>query len=243
MTLTIEALLIDLDGTLVLFDHEKFISEYFKSASTYFPEIEETTFVRLLAIAEESVRQNNNPNETNIDTFLNVFCPKVSMDREEVLSRFVEFYNKGYDRLQDIVLFQRSKGAIPLLKKAKMREITLVLATNPLFTRTATIKRALFGGINPEEYFDHITTGENSVFAKPNPRYYSTIAKQIGKSPHLCMMVGNDPEKDIIPAKEVGMKTFQFIENTYSSKHQLVFADHSGSLEDLVRILFPNGVT
>jgi len=119
--LTIEALLIDLDGTLVLFDHEKFISEYFRFASTYFPEIEGKTFAHLLAFAEESVRNNDDPSETNIDTFLNIFCPEVSMDREEVLSRFVEFYNTGYDRLQEIVHFQQSKGAISLLKKAKMK--------------------------------------------------------------------------------------------------------------------------
>jgi FMN phosphatase YigB (HAD superfamily) len=44
--------------------------------------------------------------------------------------------------------------------------------------------------------------------SKPNSAYYREIATRIGCAPSECVMVGNEVEMDILPARRVGMKTF-----------------------------------
>jgi len=42
---------------------------------------------------------------------------------------------------------------------------------------------------------------------KSDPRYYEQIAQLFGVNPHQCILVGDRIDKDIIPAKQVRMKT------------------------------------
>lgn len=54
----------------------------------------------------------------------------------------------------------------------------------------------------------HLTQDDFSV-TKPDPRYYEQITKAIGVNPEQCIMVGDRIDKDVIPAKELGMKTIR----------------------------------
>jgi len=45
------------------------------------------------------------------------------------------------------------------------------------------------------------------LITKPDPRYYEQIAQLLGVNPHQCIMVGDRIDKNIIPVKQVGMKT------------------------------------
>jgi putative hydrolase of the HAD superfamily len=48
---------------------------------------------------------------------------------------------------------------------------------------------------------DHFST------TKPDPRYFEQIIKKCGVEPQQCIMVGDRIDKDIIPAKQLGMRT------------------------------------
>jgi HAD superfamily hydrolase (TIGR01509 family) len=50
-------------------------------------------------------------------------------------------------------------------------------------------------------------TQDDFPITKPDPRYYKMIADALGVSPECCIMVGDRIDKDVIPAKQVGMKT------------------------------------
>jgi len=52
----------------------------------------------------------------------------------------------------------------------------------------------------------HLTQDDFAI-TKPDPRYYEQIAARIGIPPEACVMVGDRIDKDIIPARQVGMKT------------------------------------
>ena len=43
---------------------------------------------------------------------------------------------------------------------------------------------------------------------KPNPAYYREIAERVRTEPGNCVMIGNDVQMDILPARRAGMKTF-----------------------------------
>ncbi|MCO5387204.1 MAG: HAD family hydrolase [Desulfosporosinus sp.] len=51
---------------------------------------------------------------------------------------------------------------------------------------------------------------------KPSPKFFQEIVDRIAVRPEQCVMVGNDYEKDIIPAKMTGMKTILYQKNLSS---------------------------
>lgn len=59
------------------------------------------------------------------------------------------------------------------------------------------------------EHFAHRYTQDDFSITKPDPRYYEQIAEACGVEPEQCTMVGDRIDKDIIPAKQVGMKTIR----------------------------------
>jgi FMN phosphatase YigB (HAD superfamily) len=58
-------------------------------------------------------------------------------------------------------------------------------------------------------YFEHHFTQDDFAITKPDPRYFEQIAHQAGARPDECLMVGDRIDKDIIPAKQLGMKTIR----------------------------------
>jgi len=50
-------------------------------------------------------------------------------------------------------------------------------------------------------------TQDDFSITKPDPRYYEQIVQACGVEPQQCIMVGDRIDKDVIPAKQLGMKT------------------------------------
>lgn len=58
-----------------------------------------------------------------------------------------------------------------------------------------------------EEYFEVILTSDEIGVNKPNPRLFLEVARRLGVSVHECIMIGDNPPKDLITAKELGIVT------------------------------------
>ena len=57
------------------------------------------------------------------------------------------------------------------------------------------------------KYIKYPLTQDDFEITKPDPRYLEQIIKRIGVSPEECIMVGDRIDNDIVPAKQLGMKT------------------------------------
>lgn len=55
--------------------------------------------------------------------------------------------------------------------------------------------------------FPYRLTQENFTLTKPDPRYYEQLVRACGVKAQECIMVGDRIDKDVIPAKQVGMRT------------------------------------
>jgi HAD superfamily hydrolase (TIGR01549 family) len=55
--------------------------------------------------------------------------------------------------------------------------------------------------------FAYKFTQDDFSITKPDPRYYEQIADACGVDPKECIMVGDRIDKDIVPAKQLSMKT------------------------------------
>ncbi|HBW35360.1 HAD family hydrolase [Desulfosporosinus sp. BICA1-9] len=65
-------------------------------------------------------------------------------------------------------------------------------------------------------YFDFLYTSKELGYKKPSPKFFQEIVDRIAVRPVQCVMVGNDYEKDIVPAKMTGMKTILYQRNLVS---------------------------
>lgn len=68
-------------------------------------------------------------------------------------------------------------------------------------------------------YFQHLFTSRELGFTKPDLNFFKQILSHLNLQPEECMMIGNDYEKDIIPAKAVGMRTILFNEEPSDSEN------------------------
>lgn len=64
--------------------------------------------------------------------------------------------------------------------------------------------------VNVRRYFHYLFTSKELGARKPDPDFYIGILKILNIKPQECVAVGNDYEKDIAPAKSVGMRTIWF---------------------------------
>ena len=201
----LKVILFDLDGTLLPLDQNYFVRVYFKSLTEklagdgYDPKrFSEAMNVGIYKMV------TNDGSDTNENIFWKSFSEAYGKDCRVDEPLFEEFYDKRFPKIQSEVGY--SSRADEVVKELKSRGYRLVLATNPVFPRVATLERMRWAGISRED-FEIITTYENSRYTKPNPDYYRTLAGALGVLPEECLMVGNDTTDDG-NAKKAGMKVF-----------------------------------
>ena len=115
------------------------------------------------------------------------------------------------------------------------KKYCLCVATNAGDSDTALMVKALErGGI--KQHFNHFFSSKDLGFSKPNPMFFSAITNYLYLITSECVMIGNDYEKDIVPAKYVGMKTIFFNENKLTGSFES--ADFIiVSMREVIRIL------
>jgi len=71
----------------------------------------------------------------------------------------------------------------------------------------ADLMGSALGRVSVKEYFRYLFTSKELGFSKPDINFFTEIMSRIGVAADECIMVGNDYNKDIIPAKKAGMHT------------------------------------
>ena len=202
----IDTVFFDLDGTLLPMDMEEFINTYMGLlAKKLAPHGYDPKHLVAAVWAGTHAMVENDGKQTNEEVFWADFCHIFGADARKDEPLFAEFYAADFAQARTACRFApQAAEIIGLLKEKGVRR---VLATNPLFPAMATRQRIRWAGLEPED-FELVTTYENSRFCKPNPAYYRELLDKLGLEAENCLMVGNDMDEDIRPAREIGMQTF-----------------------------------
>ncbi len=196
----------DLDGTLLpMPDQDLFVQTYFKALALKMQPygMKEQELIKAIMAGTIAMIKNDGT-MTNENRFWTVFQQILGEKVRELEPVFEDFYQNEFVTARKTTSVEPlAKECIRLLKKKGYR---IVLATNPIFPRVATVNRIRWAGLQPED-FEWITTYENSSYCKPSLEYYREILKVIGKIPQECIMVGNDVRDDMCTAL-LGMDTF-----------------------------------
>ncbi len=225
-----KALLLDLDGTLLDLDIEKFIPAYIEALSKKFTGfLSRDDFVKHLFEATKVMVENNDPAKKNETVFYEEFCSRLGVSLELIKPIENDFYYNDFPGLN--CWGKAHPDAKTVIDNAREKNMTLVLATNPIFPAAAILERLSWSGLTPD-IFDLITTMENMHYCKPNPNYYLEISRMIGSSPENCLMAGNDTLEDLIASK-AGLDTFLVEDLILRRSDGEPDSTYRGSLKDL----------
>jgi putative hydrolase of the HAD superfamily len=95
-------------------------------------------------------------------------------------------------------------------------DIICCLASNSADSNAELMGTAL-SQVNLRQYFRYLFTSRELGCKKPDSAFYREILRRLALKPEQCIAVGNDYEKDIVPAKKLGMTTVWFSPDTPSA--------------------------
>jgi FMN phosphatase YigB (HAD superfamily) len=205
MTLT---LLLDLDDTLLGTNMEEFIPAYFQALSKHLaPFVAPDVMLPALAAGTRAMLISQDPTRTLRQVFDAEFYPRVGLDRDTLQPVIDQFYDEVFPSLGALTTF--FPEAVSLVEWAMERGHRVAIATDPVFPRKATMHRLCFAGLSPEKYpFALVSSYETFHFTKTYPAYYAEMLGQLGWPEGPVLMIGNDMDRDLGPARALGLQTY-----------------------------------
>lgn len=229
MTVTV---LIDLDDTLLINDMDRFLPAYLKGLSEHVSQrVDPALFIQQLLQATDQMTAKSLPLGTLEETFDRHFYPALGIEREGINAEIEDFYARKFPELRSLT--RQNPAAINLIQEFFRRGWQVVIATNPVFPRTAILQRLEWAGLPVDHFpFILIPSFETMHFAKPHPAYFAELLGQIGWPDGLAVMVGNSLSDDIQPANRLGLPTFHVIDTT--EKNNLPANCAAGGLDQTI---------
>ncbi len=225
MTLT---LLLDLDDTLLNTNLPAFMPAYFQSLADHVcGHVPSEKFLRALIGGVNQMNENEDPRKTLRHVFDSYFYPELGISSGELVDVLEDFYDNVFPSLRSYTT--PVSGAPEFVEWALASGFQVAIATDPLFPRKATYHRLRWADFQPDQ-FGLISTFENFHFTKAHPAYYAEALGTMGWDDGPVVMAGNDPHRDILPARKLGLKTFHVGGETASNSDREA---GSGSLADL----------
>lgn len=226
------AVLFDLDDTLLSNDMEVFLPAYFGLLSRHAAgRIDPSLLVKAIRAGAQAMMTSRGT--LNRDVFWTRFSAEIGESSEVFRPLFEDFYLNEFHKLRECT--QAVVGASEVVRWFSERKSRLVLATNPLYPHSAIVQRLEWAGFR-EEQFELLTTYDNMHSTKPDVGYYREIMERIGVSPADGLMVGNDWDNDVVPAKAAGLGTFHVVSEGCGDATR-----GSGSLREWFEVLSSGG--
>ena len=229
-----QAILFDLDGTLLPMELEPFAKIYFGALARELAPLgitPENLFKPFWAATKAMMV--NTTGKTNADVFWETFSALTGEQREAVEPVCDAFYDVG---------FQAARAATrenPLAKEAvrlaREKADKVVLATNPLFPMAGQKTRLSWLGLVPED-FDLVTCYTSDRHCKPNPAYFHDICQRLQLDPARCLMIGNDDREDMHCATAAGMDAYLVTDCRLIDKDQ-PWQGAQGTFAEMVEML------
>ena len=210
MTLT---LLLDLDDTLLSNGMGTFMPAYLHALGEYLaPYVPPDRMIPILLGATQLMIRNDQPDCSLKDIFDAAFFPAIGKQPEHLQEIIDNFYKEVFPSLRHLTQFRGE--AVNLVEEAFARGYKIAIATSPLFPKIAVDQRLEWAGLPPSIFpFRLIASYETFHFAKPNPAYYTEILARLGWPEGPVIMVGDDIQNDIEPARRVGLAAFWISKN------------------------------
>jgi HAD superfamily hydrolase (TIGR01549 family) len=227
-------LLLDLDDTLLQNNVDDFLPQYLgafsKKAATY---LDPNRFIKSLLAGTQAMVDNRQPDCTLKESFEATFYPLTGVEVNSFEKLADQFYAEVFPTLRGLT--RPIPKAIRLVNDALERGYRLVVATNPLFPRTAILQRLAWANLPADQYpYEIITSYETFHFTKPNPDYYAEILARLGWPAEPVVVVGDDLERDIYAGRRLGLPAYWIGQPGKTSANGGDAPSKVGKIEELI---------
>jgi FMN phosphatase YigB (HAD superfamily) len=146
------------------------------------------------------------------------FCPEVY---QFVLWKNLQQDRELFEKAKERHLAQWKTNRPPLLMMAGLAGEIVKIAERFAIGLAGQYGRDILDLLEQEGVLERLkyrVTQDDFAITKPDPRYYEQICERIGVAPSSCIMVGDRIDKDITPAKQLGMKTIRIRGGLHSNQ-------------------------
>ncbi|MFH1401104.1 MAG: HAD family hydrolase [Nanoarchaeota archaeon] len=151
---------------------------------------------------------------------------KVPIDVQRI-ERLSERY---WDVVTDNVFLFRN--SIRVLQRLRERHAVAILSDSD-GTRQIKMRRICRLGV--DRLVDHVFTTDETGWMKPDASNFRMVMDHFAVQPHECVMVGDNPKRDLQGAKQVGMTTVWTKEAAILSGERSVLDEHAEYVDFEVR--------
>ena len=232
----IEAVLFDLDDTLLSLNLTAFLGRYVNGASGLLARASGVLRVNIMAAyarawlaVEGEKRRDHLTNQQLINTIM-YQQTGIPLD-DPAIADMIGYYEENYvpHLGGGVVRAEPKRGAREAVDAVWDMGLTCALATNPVVSAACDRARMGWAGFT-EDDFAIVSCAENSTRAKPWAGYYEEFCGKLGLTPAECLMVGNDARRDFAHP-DCGLRT------VYIGHARPTRAIWSGHMEDLAAAL------
>ena len=229
----VQAVLFDLDGTLVDVDMNRFVPAYLRRLTEQMAEqAEPLQAAHVLHQAVAEMFANRDPQKTLENILYDVLHEELGVSSQHYQASLESFFREDLDSLESLV--SGHPLSRQLIDVSLQRGWQVALATNPIFPRAVVDARLKWGRLDVDS-FHHVTSYENAHFCKPNPAYFEELVDELGVPADACLMIGNDVLHDL-SASQVGIRTCLLTPWCIKRSGASFKADWQGDHEDLLRL-------
>lgn len=223
--------LFDLDGTLLPMDMKYFVELYVAAFCKCMAPVTKIESKPLMDSIWASVAQmaRNDGDCLNETVFWRTMNSRCKRDMRVFSDNFDSFYRGEFSVCRAATKVQPlSRITMDFIKQ---HGGNIIVATNPVFPKSATYTRINWAGLNPND-FSYITTYDNSSACKPNLNYFEEICSVCGIHPEESLMIGNDVDEDMISSR-LGFDTFLVTDCLINRSDKSLSLFRHGDFEDL----------
>jgi HAD superfamily hydrolase (TIGR01509 family) len=231
----LQAILFDLDGTLLPMDNDYFTKTYFKllaQTATRWGYNDPKLLTAAVWKGVEAMVRNDGAC-SNYDRFWQAFAGIMGEDSLKDLDKFSTFYENEFHAAKSAT--EPAPLARAVVELAHKKADKVILATNPIFPKNGDETRMSWIDLTMDD-FDLVTDYQNSCHCKPNPVYYQDVLSQFNLDPAQCLMIGNDVQEDLQAAQAVGLPVYLLDDHLINRENAPITCPHS-SYADLLRYL------
>lgn len=196
----LEAVLFDLDGTLLDIDGEGFLDAYVDGLIGTWGPPDPEAFRRFVMAASVPIFAPH-PAATNGEVFRAHLAAHLGITPEDVWRRIADYHDRGFPGLAWPA--RPLPAARRCVRDCLDLGLRVAVATTPIYLPEVVGLRLRWAGLDDLPW-DLVTHSENMHRCKPDPGYFAEVAELLGVPPAACVMVGDDAMQDG-PARQVGM--------------------------------------
>jgi FMN phosphatase YigB (HAD superfamily)/uncharacterized damage-inducible protein DinB len=203
MSLTV---LFDLDETLLQTNTYQFFPRYFEEIGMALSHhIPHDTYQQQIFYAFQEMEANQDPRRRLSEVFIESVYPPLGTSEEACKTALAEYHRKDFLKLRKIIT--QNPHASEVISWCRAKDMTVVIATNPLFHDDVIRTRIEWAGLDPND-FAFYTTMDDFHFTKPNLTFYAEVLGRLGWPENGVVMVGDSQKLDLSPMEIFGYPTF-----------------------------------